>query len=78
MRPTTLHRVKQTPPVIHTEEPDLIEDINETLPTMFPVRKRLRIRQRVRPAQPLIVQLDAPLPYDEDHTAIKQIQTQIT
>ncbi len=70
-----LHRVEQTHPFIHTKEPDVIEDINETLPTMFPVRKRLRNRQPVQPAQPLIVQPNVPLPYDEDHTAIKQIQT---
>ncbi len=56
-------------------EPDVAEDINETLSTLFPVRKCLRRRQAVPQAQPVIVQPDAPLPFIEDQTAIKQIHT---
>ncbi len=56
-------------------ESDVAEDINETLPTLFPVRKCLRRRQAVPQAQPAIFQPDAPLPFIEDQTVIKQIHT---
>ncbi len=45
-----LHRVKHSDPIIPTEERDVLDDINETLPTIYPVRKRLRNRQPLRPA----------------------------
>ncbi len=66
-----LHRVQQPTSTIPDEDPDDLQDI-ETLPT-FPVRRRLRNRQPVLPAQPLIFQPDATLPYFEEETAIKQI-----
>ncbi len=53
-----LHRVEQPTSTIPDKEPDDLQDINETLPTLFPVRRRLRNRQPVQPAQPLIVQPD--------------------
>ncbi len=66
-------RVVQPAPAIPVVEPDVAEDINETFPTLFPVRKCLRRRQAMPQAQPVIVQPDAPLPFIEDQTAIKQI-----
>ncbi len=68
-----LHRVEQPTPTIADEQSDDLQDINETLPTLFPVRRRLRNGQPLLPAQLLIVQPDAPLSYAEDKTAIKQI-----
>ncbi len=68
-------RVVQPTPAIPNVEPDVAEDINETLPILFPVRKRLRRRQAMSQAQPVIVQSDAPLPFIEDQTAKKQIHT---
>ncbi len=68
-------RVVQPIPAIPDVEPDVVEDINETLPTLFPLRKRVWRRQAVPQAQPAIVQPDAPLPFIEDQTAVKQIHT---
>ncbi len=69
-----LHRVEQAAPIIPAEEPNVFDDINETLPTIYLVRKRLRNRKPLRPAQPTIVQPDALLTFDEDQTALKQIE----
>ncbi len=68
-------RVNQPTPAIPDVEPDVAEDINETLPTLFPVRKRVRRRQALPQAQPAIAKPDAPLPFIEEQTAIKQIHT---
>ncbi len=54
----------------------MLSDINETLPTIHPMIKQQRSRQLLRPDQPIILQSDAPLPFDEDQTAIKQIEAQ--
>ncbi len=71
-----LHRVEQPAPIIPVEEPDVLNDINEILSTIYPVRKIQWNRQPLWPAQLIIVQPDAPLLFDEVQTAIKQIEAQ--
>ncbi len=68
-------RVVQPTPAIPVVERDVAEDINETLRTLFPVRKHLQRRQAIPEAQPVIVQPDALLPFIEEQTVIKQIDT---
>ncbi len=62
--------VQPTPPIADIDD-NIVEDMNETLPTLFPVRRR---RQQAVPVAPLpTVQPDAQLPYNDDEMALKQI-----
>ncbi len=68
-----LNRTVQTAPPIADVDDNIVEDMNETLPTLFPVRRRSR---QAMPVAPLpTIQPDAPLPYNDDETALKQIHT---
>ncbi len=68
-----LNRTVQPAPPIADIDDNIVEDMNETLPTLFLVRCR---RRQAMPVAPLpTVQPDALLPYNDDDTALKQIHT---
>ncbi len=69
-----VYRIEQSAPIIPADEPDVLNDINETLPTIYPVRKRQWNRQG-QYNRSLFSQMHL-FPFDEDQTAIKQIQAQ--
>ncbi len=66
-----LNRTVQPTPSIADIDYNIVEDKNETLPTLFPVRRR---RRQAMPVAPLpTVQPHTQLPYNDDETALKQI-----
>ncbi len=69
-RPPLNRTVQPTPPIADIDD-NIVEDMNETLATLFPVRRR---RRQAVPVAPLpTVQPDAQLPYNDDQMALKQI-----
>ncbi len=70
--PPLKRTVQPAPPISDTDD-NIVEDMNETLPTLFSVRRQRR--QAMPVAQLPIIQPDALLPYNDDEIALKQIHT---
>ncbi len=68
-----MNRAVQPAPTIADIDENIVHNMNETLPTLFPVRRRRR--QALPVAQLPIIEPDVPLPYNDDEMALKQIQT---